>query len=262
MHISIPQSALEVIEHYKHLQIGTSTTLSAGNGKTVRCPYYRNPRSGKERWGLNAFSGKGSPQEIEDELKIIERLEHKDFSSMREEEIRDIMRKRRLGVECSGFIAHVLDAWTRQKSNKRIYEILKFPSSGIFAKIAIYLRPFTHIGVATLADPANAREVKNWQEMQPGDLIRFMADVDHAVIVTRVERYENGKLLRAEYAQSVREEHGEGIKEGQITVTNEFLPLIDQHWEETPDTKHTINQQRGFISGKNTEYSLYRPLYL
>ncbi|MBI2462663.1 MAG: hypothetical protein HYV65_00225 [Candidatus Spechtbacteria bacterium] len=252
--VSIPQPALDVIERYKHLNIG--------DNRAVRCPYYRNPRSGKERWGLNAFSGKGSPQEIEDELKIIERLEHKNFSSMEEDEVRDIMRKRRLGVECSGFIAHIFDAWTRQSKSKRVYEVLQFPQSGLFAKIAIYLRPFTHIGVATLTDLQNARELKNWQELQPGDLIRFVAEVDHAILVIKTERDNNDKLISVEYAQSVREETGEGIKEGKITITNESLPLVEQHWEEWPNTSRTINQQRGFISGQEVACGLYRPLYL
>ena len=145
----IPQKAQQVIDHYKHLRIGS---------KTVRCPYYRNPRSGKGRWGLNAYSGKGSPQEIEEELKIIEKLEKQDFFALGEEAIRDIMKKRHLGVECSGFIAHILDAWAVEVRGKRIFRVLKFPGRGFYHAIAVWLRPFTHIDVSTLAHPTNARE--------------------------------------------------------------------------------------------------------
>ena len=103
---SLPKSAQNVIDAYWNLKVS--------EGKHVRCPYFRNPRSGRDRWGLTAYSGKGSPQEIEDELRIIEKLENVDFSGMQESEIRDIMRKRKLGIECSGFIVRVLDAWTKE----------------------------------------------------------------------------------------------------------------------------------------------------
>jgi len=65
-----------VVHEYEYLKVK--------EGKTVRCPYFRNPRSGKDRWGLNAFSGKGSPEEIEYEMPMIEKLERKDFLKMRE----------------------------------------------------------------------------------------------------------------------------------------------------------------------------------
>src|SRR3990167_11032347 len=116
----IPEEAQAIIESYKRLRIR--------DDKTVRCPYYRNPRSGRERWGLNAYSGKGSPDEIEQELRIIEKLEGKEFDKLPEEMIRDIMQKRHLGVECSGFLAHILDAWTNETRGKRIYQLLKFPA--------------------------------------------------------------------------------------------------------------------------------------
>ena len=245
---SIPTEALNVIEHYKHIK--------AGDGKTVRCPYYRNPRSGRERWGLNAFSGKGSPAEIEQEMKIIERLEDKNFAELSEEEIRDIMRKRKLGVECSGFITHVLDAWVKKEKGKRIYQVLVFPPKrGIFGRIAAKLRPFTHIDVETLTAPQNAQEFTNYHELSAGDLIRFYtkispesvvtenALVDHAILVTKVERDTENRILRIQYAESIHEIHGEGIKEGIITVSDAKKPLEEQEWKEVPETRTTVNIQ-------------------
>src|SRR3989339_810259 len=133
---TIPETAQRVIHEYEYLRVK--------EGKTVRCPYFRNPRSGKDRWGLNAFSGKGSPEEIEYEMPMIEKLERKDFLKMREEEIRDIMRKWKLGIECSGFLSHVLDAWVHNTTKKRIFQVLRFPSQSLWAKLASFLRPFAH----------------------------------------------------------------------------------------------------------------------
>src|SRR3989338_8580226 len=106
----IPLAAERVIQGYLR--------IPAGKDKTVRCPYYRNPRSGRERWGLNAYSGKGSPQEIADEMRNTEKLEGKDFSQMEERDIQEAMKKRKLGIDCSGFIAHVFDAWVKEKKRK------------------------------------------------------------------------------------------------------------------------------------------------
>ena len=232
----IPEEAQAIIESYKRLRIR--------DDKTVRCPYYRNPRSGRERWGLNAFSGKGSPQELEGELRIIEKLENKDFMNMGEEEIRDIMRKRRLGIDCSGFIAHIFDAWTMATKKKRLYQLLNFPAQTLWGRLATTLRPFTHINIDTLVRPKNATEFTDYQELRVGDLIRFNTEVDHAILVTRLQTDASGGVLRnIWYVQSVKEKVGEGIKEGLVRVNNNTLPIVQQHWEEYPETGLTINRQ-------------------
>lgn len=253
---SIPAAAQHVIEHYQHLK--------AAEGRTVRCPYYRNPRSGRERWGLNAFSGKGSPKEIEDELQMIEKLEEKNFASLPEEEIRDIMRKRHLGVECSGFLSHIFDAWLQDRKGQRIFRVLRFPSQNLWSNIAAFLRPFTHIDIETLVHPNNATEYSDWKEIRAGDLIRLRhsgefldptVEIDHALLVTTVEKDAQGNPVRIRYAQSVRERIGEGIKEGLITITDLDLPLKQQQWQEFPETGRTINEERGLLS-------LHHPLFL
>lgn len=224
---SLPQTALNVIESYLRLK--------AAENKYIRCPYFRNPKSGKERWGLTAYSGKGSAREIETELEIIEKLEGKNFSGIREGEIRDIMRKRKLGIECSGFITRILDAWTREFYKKPIYSLIKFNSRGIgwlFCK----MRPYTHIDVPTLVHSKNASEIININELMPGDIIRFNSTIDHAVITTKTERDSNMNLIRAYYAHSVLEDNGEGIKTG-------CIDLASGKWTEDPETGHTINEK-------------------
>ena len=206
---SLPQSAQSVIDAY--------WKLKAAENVYVRCPYFRNPRSGRDRWGLTAYSGKGSPQEIEDELRIIEKLENVDFSGMQESEIRDIMRKRKLGIECSGFIVRVLDAWTKEFYKKPVYSLLNFKKSGL-GWLYSKLRPFTHVDVETLVLPKNAREVEDMQSIAPGDIIRFNTTIDHAIIVTATERDDSSVLRKIHYAHSVLEDSGEGVKSGFIEV--------------------------------------------
>ena len=240
----LPQSALNVIDAYWRLKATENTY--------VRCPYFRNPKSGRDRWGLTAYSGKGSPQEIEDELRIIEKLEGVEFSKMQEFQIRDIMKKRRLGIECSGFIVRVLDAWTRERYRKPIYSLLNFNTSGL-GWIYSKLRPYTHIDVETLVHSKNAYEIEDAQDIIPGDIIRFNSNIDHAILVTRVERNDGGGIKKIDYAESILEENGEGVKRGVI----EFIypasgDLVSQSWSEEPQTGYTINEK-----GEPKIYRLY-----
>ena len=230
-------------------------SIAVAANKSVHCPYYRNPESGKERWGLNAFSGKGSPQEIEDEVKIIEKLEGANFAEMSEETIRDIMRKRHLGIECSGFIAHVLDAWVKDTRQKRIFQVLKFPHVPFWKKVVILLRPFTHIDITTLVAPQNAKEFFDFQEICAGDLIRFNTAIDHAVLVTEVRRDNAGLIKEIHYAHSVREDNGTGVKRGVISIISSRETLLQQRWEEVPETGTTIAK-------RGTPPRLYHPLFL
>ncbi len=232
---SLPQSALDVIDAYWQLK--------AAENRFVRCPYFRNPRSGRERWGLTAYSGKGSPREIEEELRVIEKLEDADFSKMQESKIRDIMKKRKLGIECSGFIARVLDAWARELYKKPIYALIGFNKRGLgwmYGK----LRPYTHIDVETLVCPRNAREIKDARDIRPGDVMRFNTTIDHAILVTAVERDLEMVVKKIHYAQSVLEENREGVKKGVIEITSPAVSgLREQRWREEPETGNTINEK-------------------
>lgn len=232
MTYNLPEAALNAIESYWNLK--------AAENKYIRCPYFRNPKSGRERWGLTAYSGKGSARDIEDELKIIEKLEGKDFSKMHESEIRDIMRKRKLGIECSGFITRILDAWTREFYKKPIYSLIKFNSRGL-GRLFCKMRPYTHIDLPTLAHPSNARGLENINDIMPGDIIRFNSIIDHAVLITKTVRDTNLDLKKICYAHSVLEDNGEGIKSGTIEIASKFD--LNTHWREEPETGHTINEK-------------------
>lgn len=230
----LPQQCLDTINAYWSLRVSED--------KHVRCPYFRNPISGKVKWALTAYSGKGSPEEIEEELKIIEKLEGCDFSKMRAREIRAIMGKRRLGIECSGFIARVLDAGLRALYGKPIFKLIKFQVSGP-TRLFSMMRPYTHIDVVTLVHPDNAREITKPQNIMPGDLLRFNSGVNHAVLITSTERDDNNNLTMLSYAHSVLENADEGVKKGSIQFTSRRGDLLSQTWSEEPKTAHTIAEE-------------------
>lgn len=231
---SLPKSALGVIDAYWELR--------AGENRYVRCPYFRNPRNGREKWGLIAYSGKGAPCEIEDELKIIEKLEGVDFSQMQESAIRAIMKKRKLGVECSGFITRVLDAGFHELCKKPIYSLIKLKTSG-FSLLFGLLRPYAHIDIATLVHADNAREINDARDVMPGDILRFNSAIDHAALVTLTERDENSNIKKMYYAHAVLEGANGGLKKGAVDIINPNKGLLLQKWVEEPDTGNTIIQK-------------------
>jgi hypothetical protein len=91
----------------------------------------------------------------------------------------------------------------------------------------------------------NAREIENVNLIMPGDIIRFNSVIDHAIIITKVEKDTNLKLKKAYYAHSVLEDDGEGIKEG-------YIDIDTGKWFENPNTGHTIDEK-----GKPKFYRLF-----
>lgn len=231
---SLSKPALDVIDAYWNLKVAEN--------KYVRCPYFRNPRNGRERWGLNAYSGKGSPGEIEDEIKIIEKLEGADFSQMQESAIRAIMKKRKLGVECSAFITRVLDAGFRESCKKPIYSLIKLRTSGLGLLFGL-LRPYAHIDIATLVHADNARDISDARDVIPGDILRFNSAIDHAALVTLTERDENSNIKKMHYAHAVLEGVNGGLKKGIVDIIDPNKGLLLQKWAEEPDTGNIVIQK-------------------
>lgn len=232
--LSLPQTALEVIHHYQKLE--------AAPGVFVRCPYYRSPGTGERRWGLVVFSGKGSPQDIEEELRMVERLEGVQFVSMSEDKIVSVMRKRRLGVDCSGFLTHVLDAWTMQEHRRHIWSFLK-PQFGFFNAVYWLFRPLTHMSVRVFASPRNAIELSSFQDVRPGDLMAFFGEIDHIAVVTHTY-YDRGTLKRFDYAHSTLENGTGFVKEGSVECVSDVSDLSLCRWREEPDTGRIIIEGR------------------
>src|SRR3989339_1439893 len=150
----------------------------------VRCPYFNNARAGT-RGQLRVLIGKGSPKEIVEEAKIIsiqyckgifdvngmccihpDQNEHPEASCLYR-----FLIDNNLGVDCSGFITHVLTAHYKEAKGinlpKKIIMTLKL---NFFKKLIAKLRPIEHINVGAYAiDPISA--IIKLKDAQPGDLI-------------------------------------------------------------------------------------------
>ena len=88
----------------------------------VRCPYYINKRK-NTRGQLRVLAGKGSPEEIVEEAKIISIQYHLGFfesgnlGTFNADTIRHFLADHGLGIECSGFVTHILRAHYLETKN-------------------------------------------------------------------------------------------------------------------------------------------------
>lgn len=216
----------------------------------ARAPYYNNRRQGA-RGQLRALSGKGAPAEIVEEAKIIsiqyrhglfDHLGHcclcgeKDGGTEAADKIRHFLVDNNLGVDCSGFVTHALNAHFRETKNiKNLARTFYKGPAGILRRLINYLRPVENTGVRTYADDKNTLEIKNIKEVKPADVI-IMMDVDkpvkhnHILLVTEAD---GQKIKYAEArAWSADGQYGHGVSRGEIHITNPGAGLLAQEWVE------------------------------
>ena len=227
----LSKSAQEIIQNY--------LSLPFSNQPGVRCPYFNN-RTAKIRGGLNAHIGKGTPADIVEEAIIFalkEKLDLKNFSSG---ELTKFLVDHRLGVDCSGFVYHVLNAQSKACGLGSLKKNLKFPfAKNIWRRLLCMLRPMAHAGVSTFAHEHNSKTV-DASEIKPGDMIILLNadekhDHNHMLIVTETEKTTNNEtkikyVHSIQYKNDSRYEHG--VREGEIIITDSNKNLLEQKFIE------------------------------
>lgn len=223
MILKLPKVAEERIKLYKNLPL---------DGKKIRCPYYLNPKH--IRMGLRVLVGKGTPKEIIKESLIYEKLRGIDFDDMSPDEIREFLVKRRIGIECSGFVTHILNSWLRSQNKKKLWKYLNFPKRSLYRVIARKLRPIENISAKLLTEDLNSNQVKDFNNIKPGDLIRNkgLKKGYHVVLITRV-MIEKGRVKKFSFSQSNRwYEDAHGVRSGSVIITDSKGKLSEQKWVE------------------------------
>jgi hypothetical protein len=195
---------------YTHLPIG---------GKEIRCPYWRN------RLGLRItgpFGGKGRPQQIVEATKKAAQEAKVNLQQMSEKEILAFMKRKKIGVDCSGFVFWMLDALDKEKKGKGIAGFIpRFP--GTLAERQASADKLTGQNLTV--------PVKKMNEVRVGDVIRLDGG-KHIAIAAKVVR-ERGAVEAIEYAHSSEKATIHGVHSGLIRITNPEGGLAEQEWEET-----------------------------
>lgn len=214
------------ITDYTHLRLGACEVVT---------PYFIND---KRRKDLRAMVGKGTPEEIVMEARIWEKLKGVHFEQMNQDQIKEFLTGRGLGIDCSGFIVHILDAYTKSKLNRHIWKFLKISDSGFNSKLRYMLRPVEQLGAGTITNADNCFEV-DLNEVRVMDLIRSKSiklNGHHIMLVSKVTRNENGNVEEIEYTHSTPHYSSlNGVKTGIIKITDINKPLEDQNWMEVDE---------------------------
>ncbi|MBT4121137.1 MAG: hypothetical protein HOA57_03460 [Candidatus Magasanikbacteria bacterium] len=223
---TLSKQALQVIENYRNLSIGKNKIL---------CPYFNNRRSGV-RGALRVLIGKGSPKDIEEETLLFALREKVDLDNLNSEKSKKFLVDHNLGIDCSGFIYHILDAELGNLKKHLKHPWIKNPLRKLIAK----LRIVENTGVSTFNNDVNTAKVK-LSEVKPGDLIIMMNtglknDLHHILIVHEVS--ENQIKYSHSFQFTTDGQYNHGIKQGEIKIIDSNKNILEQEWREVETHNH------------------------
>jgi hypothetical protein len=241
----LSKKAMDVIHNYLHLPI---------SDKKVSCPYFNNRRI-EARGGLRVFSGKGSVADIVEEVSIIEKKQKVNLKKLDKEGIKKFLVKNNIGIDCSGFVYHVLDTESQARHKGALVKNISFPFvKSLSRKILVKFRPVQNCGVVNFAHEKNSTLIK-LKDAKPGDMIIILKsgnkkDRDHILIIDQVN-YKTGechtgkkdiekKIESLHYAHSFAwstdGKYGHGVKRGKIEILDIDKDILEQKWIENNET--------------------------
>lgn len=229
---TLSRTAEQIISSYQNLPFGDSS---------CSCPYFNNEKTNM-RASLRVLIGKGTPQEIIDEAELIALKEKTSLSQKSSQEIKKFLVDHKLGIDCSGFVYHVLEAEFRERFNTSLKSVLVFPyATSFLRRLIASWRPIENTNVKTFAHERNSINV-DLSAVEPGDLIVLCCakepshHPDHVVLVEKVEYNDTSHVQNIHYVHSFQWStdglYNHGIKQGSITITDPKQSIINQHWTE------------------------------
>lgn len=201
--------------------------------RTVKTPYFNNKRE-KLRGAFRARVGKGTPQEIVDEARSIAASKRIALDTLDQGALTAFLVDHNLGIDCSGFVYHVLNAEMHARGKGTLKKYLVFPHAHGLRKWLASFRPAEHTNVQTLAHEKNSTAV-SVLDIRSGDIIIILAsekfgNPNHVLLVTKTAD------LLLHYTHSFQWStdgvYAHGIREGTIEITHPHKPILEQRWVE------------------------------
>lgn len=228
---TLTPGALALIQEYLHFNLGKAH---------CSVPYFNN-KTKLARAALRVHAGKGTPSEIRDEAYELLVASRIDPEALDDASLKKILRDKNLGIDCSGFVYHVLDeefkGSGRTPLNKRISFVY---CRGLFAKAVCSLRPAENCNVATFAHDDNSSLI-SVADVLPGDIITIMgggddeADRDHILLIHAVD-YRDGTPISIRYSHAIAYPqdglYGTGVRQGAIEISDPQRSITVATWTE------------------------------
>lgn len=225
---TLSKQALKVIDEYSNFSIGSITSS---------VPYFNNKTS-RSRASFRTYNGKGNPKDIREELESIIIKSKIDPGALTTQSIKKLLVDNNIGIECSGFAYHVLEAESEYRSLGKLKQKISFPNcKGLFGKVRCMIRPIENCDVLTFANDKNSKVI-SIKEILPGDVITMTKKLDsddrnHILVIYKVT-YENNtpKEIFYSHAMAYGEDglYGTGIKKGSIKILDTEKPIEEAEW--------------------------------
>jgi hypothetical protein len=238
----------------------------------VRAPYFINKQTAR-RGQLRGLIGKGTPEEIVEEAKILSiQYKHGIFdkngflqnTKYTKEEARQMIRNflidNGIGIDCSGFVAHVLSAHYAETYNIHLPSILFFyPKNRWFRNMIAKFRPIENTSVNVLAHENNSdlicdgKETIKIGDIRPADII-VMLEIKENISRNHILVITENKNNLIEYAHArtwnCEGRYGHGVSRGEIQITNSNGNLLEQQWKELGKIN---NENETYLEAKNSK---------
>ncbi len=227
----IEKPAMAIIDTFLHLPI---------KNHVISCPYFNN-KVAKARAGLRVNLGKGSPEDIKQEIALIARKKHIDLEQLSRDDVKQFFVDNNIGIDCSGLAYYILDAQTIAQTEKPLRKFLSFPKThNPLRKLIRRFRPIENTNVKVFAHNTNSQSIA-LKNVQPGDIITMIGtgknhDLDHILVIHQVE-YTEDMPKKIYYTHSLKwladGKYNHGVKQGTITITELQQDITKQLWEES-----------------------------
>ncbi|MBP6858763.1 MAG: hypothetical protein KBC33_02945 [Candidatus Pacebacteria bacterium] len=231
---TLSQPAFSVLNHYLNFTVGSAS---------CSVPYFNN-KTKLSRLALRVNVGKGSPQDISDEIQSLIVKSHVAIDTLTTESLKKVLVDQNIGIDCSGFAYHVLNAESAETKGVSLRKRLSFVNCRtLFDRVRCALRPVENCDVVTFADAKNSSGVA-LTDVQPGDIITMLdnsaeGERDHILVIHQVD-YHNSAPTKIYYSHAVAYPedgvYGTGIKQGSIDITDATKTIIVQSWTENGKT--------------------------
>ena len=250
----LSKPALDTIDQYLHFKVSTAECA---------VPYFNNKHK-RQRAGLRAAIGKGSPKEIFDEVEILGMKEKIKAETWTDDSLKKFMCDSDIGIDCSGLAYYILSVENKTRGKGSIDRHVTFPNRSFFRRLAAKFRPVENTDVLTFTNRKNSILV-DLKDIRPGDFITMTTNQEiiqenktgknnfqentfqqnesdernHIVVIHQVE-YQNFAPTTIHYTHSIAwpedGQYGHGVRQGMIEIFEPTKSLTEQKWTEKGKT--------------------------
>lgn len=217
--VDVNKNITEFIAQYTKMDV---------NGTAIYCPYWRNKIKNGEVTLRGFENGKGSANQIQEELKRrLDNLSTDSKFTLTGENLRKFAKREKIGIDCSGFAYRLLEELVR----------LKYRGCQIGNLSKVYAGGINRTNADTLTKDDYCVRILAINDYKMGDLIRINGGKHVAVIWEK----RNDQLV---YVHSHDNTLIQGVHRGLIKIIDPFKPLQFQEWLEKTKTGENFGRKR------------------